>query len=265
MVRTACASALRRSGSSRRSILDAIEPRRRCDYEARRSCSWMGPESSCRVPWSSGCGVSKMTSLTPISAYPRRIGTTSSTAPTQGAVDAEVRPLHGDRSASEETARDLRRLREPRDARARLEQRVAERSMLAFVPARAEPEGEAAVARAIDRGRHLHEQRRVPVCGATDHAAEGDPFRQDGPAGERDPALEHGAVFGPEGRIEMVVAPEAAEAQALDMLSRLHQLVPFDELTPHLQADVHGPGRYRDAGPVAAPIGARRRAASGRP
>src|SRR5207245_9066709 len=36
-----------------------------------------------------------------------------------GAVDAEVRPLHGDRSASEETARDRRRLREPRDARAR--------------------------------------------------------------------------------------------------------------------------------------------------
>src|SRR5439155_4450925 len=140
-----------------------------------------------------------------------------------GAVDAEVRPLHRDRSASEETARDLGRLREPCDARARLEQLVAERSMLAFVPARAEPEGEAAVARAIDRGRHLHEQRRVPVCGATDHAAEGDPFRQDGPAGERDPALEHGAVFRPEGRIEMVVAPEAAEAQALDTLSRLHQ------------------------------------------
>ena len=182
-----------------------------------------------------------------------------------GAVDAEVRPLHRDRSASEETARDLGRLREPCDARARLEQLVAERSMLAFVPARAEPEGEAAVARAIDRGRHLHEERRVPVRGATDHAAEGDPFRQDGPAGERDPALEHGAVLRPEGRIEMVVAPEAAEAQALDTLSRLHQLVPFDELTPHLQADVHGPGRYRDAGPVAAPIVARRRAASGRP
>src|SRR2546425_374526 len=173
MVRTACASALRRSGSSRRSILDAIEPRRRCDYEARRSCSWMGPESSCRVPWSSGWGVSKMTSLTPMSAYARRIVTTSSTVPTQGdvsapawpaavrrgivagAVDAEVRPLHDDRSASEETARDLRRFREPRDARARLEQRIAERSMLAFMPARAEPEGEAAVARAIDRGRHL--------------------------------------------------------------------------------------------------------------
>src|SRR2546428_738932 len=202
MVRTACASALRRSGSSRRSTLGAAEQRTLRGYEARWSRSRMGPDRCFRVAWSSGWGVSKMTSLTPISAYARRIATTSSRVPTHGdvsaaasAADAEVRPLHRDRSASEETARDLGRLREPCDARARLEQRVAERSMLAFVPARAEPEGEAAVARAIDRGRNLHEQRRVPVCGATDHAAQGDPFRQHGEAGERDPALEDRAVL----------------------------------------------------------------------
>ena len=156
-----------------------------------------------------------------------------------------MRAVHRHRSAGEQTARDRRRLREPRDARARPQERVAERSMLSFMPPRAEPERQAAMARAIDRGRHLHEERRVPVGGAADHAPKRDPFGQDGPPGERGPSLEHRAVLRAEGRIEMVVAPEAAEAQALDERSRLHQLVPLDELTPHLQTDIHEARRYQ--------------------
>ena len=93
---------------------------------------------------------------------------------TSGAV---VRAVEGDGLAADERRDDAKRLLEPLEA---VVEGIAEGAVLLEVPSGAKPEGDAATAHRIRRGRHLREQPRRPVGGAHDQLSDLDSARSRG-------------------------------------------------------------------------------------
>ena len=126
---------------------------------------------------------------------------------------------------------DLERLLQHAETLGDLRERVPVRVELVLVPARADPEVEAAVAEHVHRGGHFGEQGRVAVAVAGDHLADPDPARVASERGGRGPALECGFEDRPVVGVEVVEEPDGVEPQAFGRLRHpAHRLELLDRI-----------------------------------
>jgi hypothetical protein len=115
--------------------------------------------------------------------------------------------------------------------------------MLELLPARAEPEVQAAAARVVDGGGHLRQHGGVPVRVPRDEDAEPDAARLGGERGEERPGLELRGVAVAERRDEVVVHPGGVVAERLDELEGGRDLLVGGALGRNLHAEAERPGR----------------------
>src|SRR4029077_7172287 len=119
-------------------------------------------------------------------------------------------------------------------------ERKAVRVVLCLVPARAEPELDAAARDVVDGRAHPREHRRTPEGRRRDHRAQPDPFRHGGEPGECRPGVERAAAGQVEDRLVVVGAEETLETVLLAGAGERNPVVPGDALLAlDHQADAH--------------------------